>query len=388
MAISLAQAPVSAGGTGASPLALTFGSTTTAGNCVFVLFVQSASGASGTISGITLGGAAGNFASIGSDTNDSSGAGYVSIWADPNCTASTAVSVAFSGTSGNITTVAFAYEFSGLASTIGTLTDKSSFGQGGPVGAWSSLTTATTANANELWLGVVGCACNGAYTTITGPSSPWTNATLFDGGIASGYYFDGIAGYDIVSSTGTATYNGTNGTNGYYAAGVGTFKAGAGVTAGTASLSGTGTVTPKVTERVTVSAAGTGTVTPLVVQRAISTLSGLGDHVNQVYALIPANEVDFGTGTVIANAIYGATSTLSGTGTVNAVGTFSSSGTSTLPGTGAVNAQVIELITTKLTGTGNIAASAQSQIAAVATPSGTGTVAANLTQNATAHFLV
>jgi hypothetical protein len=143
--------------------------------------------------GITLGGLAGNFARA---TGTTSGAAGGEIWVDDNCAgAQTALVVTCgAGFPGGIGVIA--YEISGLV-TSGAV-DQVSAATGTSTGITSGATATTTA-ITELWVGM-------SYIfgeNITGPPSPWTNTTL------SGYDSYGgslVAGYQVVSSTGTATY--------------------------------------------------------------------------------------------------------------------------------------------------------------------------------------
>jgi hypothetical protein len=146
--------------------------------------------------GITLGGLAGNFArATGTTSGDAGG----EIWVDPNCAGGQTVLVVTCGAGwpGGIGVVV--YEVSGLV-TSGAV-DKVSDATGTSTGITSGATATTTAIAG-LWVGM-GFIFG---ENITGPPSPWTNTTL------SGYdsYGDSlVAGYQVVSSAGTATYAST-----------------------------------------------------------------------------------------------------------------------------------------------------------------------------------
>lgn len=171
---------------------------TTAGNCLAVCVMSKNVSGAASVSGITLGGSADNFASLVA-AHENSGAGAFDdafIWADPGCAGGqTAIAISgsnlglASGTGGVVI-----YEASGLAAS--SVLDVSHSGNG-VTAAWSSGTTATTTQASELW---VGCAANG-QTGLSGPGAPWNNTT--PGSTAA------IAGQQVVSATGTATYNST-----------------------------------------------------------------------------------------------------------------------------------------------------------------------------------
>ena len=79
---SLVQA-ATATGTSAT-ITVTLESATTAGNCL-VVCVANGGSFNGVVTGITLGGAAGNFGALASGGNPSTSAAVASIWADPNC---------------------------------------------------------------------------------------------------------------------------------------------------------------------------------------------------------------------------------------------------------------------------------------------------------------
>src|SRR5690348_9538589 len=113
MAPSLVQSVSNSGNAGTS-LSLTLGSATTAGNCLIVCIAGDAAATNPAVTGITLGGAAGNFAQVLTAGSTSADAITTSIWADPNCAGGqTSVTVTFtvSGTFGICVTV---MEWSGL----------------------------------------------------------------------------------------------------------------------------------------------------------------------------------------------------------------------------------------------------------------------------------
>ena len=188
---------------------------TTAGNCLVVCVASLNATTPASISGITLGGSADNFAQAVANTAQTASA---FIWADPNC-AGGQTSVVISGahltvSAGNGGVVV--YEVSGLAAS--SPVDKTSSGNAASGTTWSSGTTAATTQAAEFWAGVAD-----AFNPV-GPGAPWNNTTA---GTSC------IAGQQITSATGTATYNGTCTNTGPVAAAVATFKP--------ASLPGTAT---------------------------------------------------------------------------------------------------------------------------------------------------
>jgi len=82
-------------------------------------------------------------------------------------------------------------------------------------GAWSSGATSATTAASEFWAAVGALAVATAATngSVTGPASVWTNETALSGTFVeagSTYHAYHVSGYKIASSTGTATYSGTD----------------------------------------------------------------------------------------------------------------------------------------------------------------------------------
>jgi hypothetical protein len=190
-----------------SPLNITLDSATTAGNGLIVVIGHTGSTNDGTVSGITLGGAAGNFASAASSGNPAADAVVTDCWLDLNCAGGqTAVSVSFTGAAGTIDFYATVYERDDLLTA--SAFDKSS---GNPVNgsasSWTSNATATTTQAVEVWVGGV-LLVGASALTPTGPSSPWNNLTALtnnNGGTQTAW----LSGWEAVTATGTATYSGT-----------------------------------------------------------------------------------------------------------------------------------------------------------------------------------
>lgn len=199
MAITVVQSTQGSSASGTT-VSASFASNTTAGNCVIAVI---ASNISNTVSGVTLGGAAGNFAqSVVSSTHS-----LAAIWSDPNCAGGQkAVSATLGTSSGN---VIFIYEVSGLATS--SVVDVTHTGAAATSAFSSGSVTSTV--ANEIWVGL-----GNATLTPTGPSSPWINNTTETSN-------DCVAGYQIVSSTGSAVYSGTLSGAALSDAVVATFKA-------------------------------------------------------------------------------------------------------------------------------------------------------------------
>ena len=199
-----------------TPLTLTLPQATTAGNCL-VVFVGSVGGSTNTVSGITLGGAAGNFASAETITNSSIIG--CEIWTDANC-AGGKTSIVISITGGGSDTVAWAVELAGVTTV--SPVDKTSGhagSAGGTTGTWTSNATSALTQASEITLGAVAML---NATTLTGPGPVPGWAELGTLTLASVTMQAGILG---VSSTAAQTYNGTSSGGTSYAAAVVTLKA-------------------------------------------------------------------------------------------------------------------------------------------------------------------
>jgi hypothetical protein len=209
------------GTTTGTTISLTLPQNTAAGNCLIITVVTSATPANPTVSGITLGGSAGNFAQAATAGSTGADAQTSFIWADPNCAGGqTAISISL--TTGNTGSAnATAMEWSGLA--LSSVTDQTA---GSPNGtsstSWSSTASGTTTQAFEVAIGCVGAFNASGIGTITGPSSPWTNLTQET---SASTHVGLLTGYQVLSSTGTVTYSGTFAATSAYAALVVTFKA-------------------------------------------------------------------------------------------------------------------------------------------------------------------
>jgi hypothetical protein len=203
MAPSLVQ--VAANAVSASSLTVTLSSPTTAGNCLVALITSCADSVNGTISGITLGGSADNWAQSAIEGNSADHA-IATGWADPSCAGGqTSVVISQAGGSGAVQgLMAYVFEFAGLTGTV----DVSSGGANGFSGTWTSGTTGATAQVSEVAFGVTCGASNTRGPGMSGPSSPWVNETQL---VVAGTTRDKamLCGYQILSSTGTQVYSGT-----------------------------------------------------------------------------------------------------------------------------------------------------------------------------------
>jgi hypothetical protein len=183
-----------------SPLTVTISATGT-GNCLVVFFGAADTVTAPTVSGITLGGAAGNFA-------QAAGAGGgthidAEIWTDRNA-ASGQTSVVISWSGGVSTTVAGRIEeWPGIVTAVSPV-DKTSTGTGTTATSWSSGATGPLTQAAEIVTGMV-ANTSGLSTSITGPSSPWTNQAEVDSATAIGE----MNGWQQVAATTSQTYSGT-----------------------------------------------------------------------------------------------------------------------------------------------------------------------------------
>lgn len=220
--VALAQAAVPGSANGLT-LTLTLGSSTTSGNCLVVAIGTASTAAASTVSSVKLGGSVGNFASLISQSSGGSLHGDAEIWADPSCAGGqTAVLITVAGGSGANTGIgAVVYEVAGIAGT-SPLDDSNS--AIGTATSWSSGATGTSVLASEFW---VGAYCGGDLSggkSVTPPGA-YTNITTQTATVT---YF--TAGYQIVSSTGAATYAGTQNSGAVnWAAAVATLKSGSGV---------------------------------------------------------------------------------------------------------------------------------------------------------------
>jgi hypothetical protein len=197
---------------GSGTLTCTFGSNTTPGNSIVVIWASGQTTTNPTISGITIGGNAEHFGSAESLNNNAQL--DAEIWLDSNLTtASTSVVVSFSGGtgSGSFAECACAYEVPGILTT-----DKVAGGTNAST-TWDSGATAATTQAAEILFGSAAIGQSqvptvtgvGSWTTVT--AVPATNCRL-------------IGGYQIVAATGAAEFKGTVPTSTIWTTVVATFS--------------------------------------------------------------------------------------------------------------------------------------------------------------------
>lgn len=200
MSIAFVQAASNTTAVSAS-VTVTLSQPTTAGNCLVACVANGAGSTLAFVSSVTLGGSADNWAVLKTSGSTTAGAEVLSAWADPNCAVGqTSVVITCSG--GGNATLAWVFEFSGIA-TSAILDQFGTFDSvAGTNPSFSVSTGGATTQASEL---AIGCAY-GFNQTITGPSSPWINESTLTSGSRNLQ-----AGYNILSSTGTVTYAGSFG---------------------------------------------------------------------------------------------------------------------------------------------------------------------------------
>jgi hypothetical protein len=199
--ISLVQAAANHSSTLVSSLTVTLSSPATAGNllvaCIGGHNASSVTTVTSSASPDNWGTAAAVTASAGAETCE--------IWADPGCSGGN-TTVTCTTTVGGLV-IMQVLEFSGVASS-SALDVTAAATSSVPSTSWSSGSTGT-AQAGDL---IVGASCgyggSGAYSLV-GPSSPWTNEAYIATSL-SGIYVRLIAGYQVLSGAGSATYSGTS----------------------------------------------------------------------------------------------------------------------------------------------------------------------------------
>lgn len=216
-------------GTGPS-LTITLTNPTVAGNCLVVGISSNGSTTNPSVSAVTLGGVAGNFARVGVVVGTTNDAGIVTFWANPNCAGGqTSVVITQTGGSGTLALLADVHERDDIVAA--TPFDKqSSGGIGNGSTTWDSIATATTTQANEVFYGIVTCVTNSG-PTLTGPGAPWANDAVMTQAYG-GFTSKVLVGYQSVSATGTARYNGTSSPASDYVALAVTLKRSAGAAVG------------------------------------------------------------------------------------------------------------------------------------------------------------
>jgi hypothetical protein len=195
------------GSVNGSSLTITLDAATTAGNALIVVLAASGTTANPTsVTGITLGGSAGNFSQI-STFGSSSDAAIGATWLDLNCTGGqTSVVITVAGGTGTLAIMASVYEFAGLYPVVPF--DQAANAVGTGATSWSSGSSPTTTQATELWIGGVFATSTASSPVLTGPAAPWTNLAQVNQ-VQGTFNDQWMSGWQIVSSTGAAAYAGT-----------------------------------------------------------------------------------------------------------------------------------------------------------------------------------
>jgi hypothetical protein len=268
-----ATAAFTSGTTGT--VAPAFTSNVTAGNCLVAIFSVNGATATPTVTSVTTNGTAENWVLAKADAD-----GFIFFYVDANSGGGQKIidvnlAFGFTATTSNSACVtADIYEVSGLGTTV-TVDKTATADQDTTAGtSWSSGATLTTTQANEIWFGNVAVSPSATNTTSTiTPSGAWTNETTISssiqaGGTSTSDKFETFqrSGFQVVSSTGTATYSGTCSASSFW-------NAGAIALSGTSSVTGTAAVAEApltVSAAGTVAATGTGAVAeaPLTVSAA------------------------------------------------------------------------------------------------------------------------
>lgn len=320
-------------------------SATTAGNTLFVA-AGSCSGGSGTpsVTGVTLGGSAGNFAQQVAQSDGTDSYTVSAVWMDTGCAGGqTAIAVTGSNLVAGDSYI-LAVEVSGMG------TAQLDVSSTGPVGAgtdtWTSDATAAPAGSGEFAIGVTSHGRFSAGDTLTGPGSPWTNAAAFA-------WADGaeIAGYQVTAGGSAVTYSGTSTGYDYYTCVVAVFKAG-GADEGAAALSGTGALAGTGSLAGSAALTGTGTLAMPAYAFLLNEMDGEGELTGT--GLVPGAGLAAlsGEGALGASpaVTWAQAAALSGTGTL-AIRTFAAA----LSGTGALGVPGVTLgFAAALSGTGDL----------------------------------
>lgn len=205
----------------ASPGTVTLAGATRAGNTLIAMAsVRNAGSSNGTLSTVTLGGAADNFAqaaSFGSGT----GPAQLYWWLDPLCAGGgTTVIFTTTGGAGAEALTMSVLEVGGMIpipAGAGAVDASSGSVTAAGSAIWNS-GTVLSGWPTEIWTGLVAAA--GTHT-VTGPGYPWVNLTSQPNGTIS----ITEAGYQLTPNLGTVSFSGTFSVAQGYAAGAVTFPA-------------------------------------------------------------------------------------------------------------------------------------------------------------------
>lgn len=253
-----------------------FAANTTAGNCLVAVFSLGGATATPTVVSVTTNGVAENWVLAKADAD-----GFIYWYVNENTAGGQkiidiALAFGFTATTSNsVCVVPDIFEVSGLGATVTVDRTITADQDTTPGTSWSSGATLTTTQPDEIWFGGVAVSPSASNTTPTiTPSGAWTleatiSSSIQVGGTSTSDKFITAqrTGYQIVSSTGTATYSGTSSASSFWNAGAVTLS-------GTSSVTGTASVAEA---PLTVSAAGTVAATgSAAVAEAPLTVSAAG----------------------------------------------------------------------------------------------------------------
>jgi len=201
-----------------------FASNTAAGNCLVAVISVAVFTGTPSIASVTTNGTAENWTLAKSETRSSGSTLITAIYVDPNTGGGQKIidvncSFTSSLASNDAEILVDIYEVAGVAASSMLDQVAGATNTGSPT-TFSSGATPTTTAASEIEFGGVGAFGNVGAVAITGPSSPWTNETTLTGTFfTADFNISQKSGFNIVSSTGTATYSGTqtNDNEGYAA---------------------------------------------------------------------------------------------------------------------------------------------------------------------------
>lgn len=201
MALSVVQSKSGTGTSGTS-VTVTLTSATTAHNCLVVAVGEANTTTNPTVTGVTLGGSAGNFTLAASLKNNSDA--NAELWVDRDCTGSqTSVVVSFTGGTGTSNNyVVWVHEVAGADTT--SPVDKTAAAGASSGTSWSSGATATLSQAAEIAIGIVCAEGSAGNPSMSGPASLWTN-----NGPTTASRTSAISSFQVVSATTALTYAGT-----------------------------------------------------------------------------------------------------------------------------------------------------------------------------------
>lgn len=211
---------------------ITLPGNTGAGNCLVVLVSVFGTSANPSVESVTIGGAADHFAQAGDEITAAAAPGCYA-WIDEDCAVeATAVSVTLTGGGGTIGATVTVMEWLNIATSAAV--DQSAGGDSSSAGStFSTGNTLPTSQPEEV---LVGMAATFGYSfsppSIAGPTTGFTDLATQNLNVGSNS-ISTVAGYEIVSATGMASYSGTiSGAGHGYNALILTLKAAAATQAG------------------------------------------------------------------------------------------------------------------------------------------------------------